>query len=323
VSAASYLSKDGLTRSGCTVQGKPRICSADCRHNKRSCRTAGTTSYTSASASRGDTTAPTLTFISAHRPPPRANRRVNSQDNRNHYHIPAEKETQLRTDHRNTRQAVQSLALPGGNRELLLEQFSGFLKWQPSGVNGAEAPHPQPRKGQTPTASKSRIRQTAAAPFKVTLDPELRDVTVTRQYLKAQFGAFSFHPFAKIPRGLVEEHGYDHFIFMHSVRPSPRGMLSIHLHAELKRSTQVSTPQVPSAPGKPGVVARFKEKPWPELELSRVFVRVRELPPRWQYMGLYKATRLPAWTPNEVQRQRPRVRPPPLPGGHPFAKLRY
>jgi hypothetical protein len=178
----------------------------------------------------------------------------------------------------------------------------------PSGNSAVENPHPRPRKNQNPTTNNTIDRRIATTPFKVTLDPELRNVTVTRQYMEAQFGAHCYQPFPKIPRELVDKHGYDHFIFMHDVRPNPRGILFIHLHALLKRSAQESSPQVPSAPGEPGVVNRFKEKPWPELKLSRVFVRVCKVPARWQYMGLYKATRLPAWTPNEVRRQRPRVR---------------
>jgi hypothetical protein len=177
----------------------------------------------------------------------------------------------------------------------------------PSGVNGVEAPHPQPRKGQTHTASKSRIRQIAATTFKVTLKPELRDVTVTRKYLGAKFGASGYSAFTEIPRRLADRHGYDHFIFVHDVRPNPKGMSPTHPHAELKQPAQESSPQAPSAPGEPGMIACFQERPWPVLEHYRVFVRVSRSPSRWQYMGLYKATRLPAWTPNEVKRQRIRV----------------
>ena len=51
----------------------------------------------------------------------------------------------------------------------------------------------------------------------------------------------------------------------------------------------------------------FEERPWPTFERYRVFVRVSLS--RWLYMGLYKATKLPAWTPGEIKRQRATVRP--------------
>jgi len=70
---------------------------------------------------------------------------------------------------------------------------------------------------------------------------------------------------------------------------------------------QESTPQSPPAPGEPGLVTLFDGKPWLAYDRYRVFVRVTQFPSTWQYMGLYKATKLPAWTPGEVKRQRPKV----------------
>ena len=52
----------------------------------------------------------------------------------------------------------------------------------------------------------------------------------------------------------------------------------------------------------------FEDRPWPLLDRYRIFVRVDK--GKWRYMGLYKATKLPAWTPGEVKDQRATVRPP-------------
>lgn len=63
----------------------------------------------------------------------------------------------------------------------------------------------------------------------------------------------------------------------------------------------------PQAPGEHGIITLFDEKPWPVYEHYRLFRRVKTF--KWQYVGLYKATKLPAWTPEEMKRQRYTVHP--------------
>lgn len=130
-------------------------------------------------------------------------------------------------------------------------------------------------------AKQPIFRKIIGAPFRVTLDPIIRDVAVSREYLADQFGALKRQSFTKPTQGFGDDHCYDHFVFLHK-----RG-----------------SPQVPYTPGGPGLVTHFKERPWPAIGLYRVFVRVSEVPARWQYMGLYKATELSAWTTSEVKNQ--------------------
>ena len=72
---------------------------------------------------------------------------------------------------------------------------------------------------------------------------------------------------------------------------------------------QGDTSQPPTAPGKPGLISLFQERPWPVYDRYRIFVRaVDQSPTKWQYVGLYRATKLPAWTPKEVTHQQATVR---------------
>ena len=62
----------------------------------------------------------------------------------------------------------------------------------------------------------------------------------------------------------------------------------------------------PLAPGEPGLITQFEDRRWPVCDRYRVFGRVGSA--RWQYMGLYKTTKLSAWTPTEVKNLRVAVR---------------
>ena len=65
---------------------------------------------------------------------------------------------------------------------------------------------------------------------------------------------------------------------------------------------QRSMSHAPSAPGEPGLVTFFEERPLEDNIFYRLFVRTDAETSKWQYMGLYKATKLPAWTPEEMRR---------------------
>lgn len=54
-------------------------------------------------------------------------------------------------------------------------------------------------------------------------------------------------------------------------------------------------------------MTQFEDRQWPACDRYRVLGRVGSA--RWQYMGLYKVTKLSAWTPAEVKNFRVAVRP--------------
>ncbi|KAF9649388.1 hypothetical protein BDM02DRAFT_3186288 [Thelephora ganbajun] len=131
----------------------------------------------------------------------------------------------------------------------------------------------------TGSCRKVIIREIGGTRFKVDLNPEIRSVTVTRHFMWSHFGTHQVHPFSEPPKDQVDRHGYDHFVFIH----------------------EDNGPQVPFVPGEPGLVTHFEDRSWPALDRYRVFGRVNAFPARWKYMGLYKATKLPAWTPEEIK----------------------
>ena len=54
--------------------------------------------------------------------------------------------------------------------------------------------------------------------FKVDLDPKIRNISVTRDFMRAHFGAGPYRSFCQIPKAQFEKHGYDHFVFIRGVR---------------------------------------------------------------------------------------------------------
>lgn len=145
------------------------------------------------------------------------------------------------------------------------------------------ATHPSAKKYQNPKPKvDSMNRRLPRIPFRVTLDPEILNVTVTRRFIAAQFGGHPFCSYTKLPPNRVVVHGYDHFVF------AQKGF----------------SPQAPSAPGAPGLITHWYEHQWPDLCFYRLFVRIGDAIDKWQYMGLYKATKLSAWSPDEIKQRR-------------------
>lgn len=62
------------------------------------------------------------------------------------------------------------------------------------------------------------IRKVSGTTFTPDIDPEIRNVVVTREFLRSQFGAHPYHIFSQPPVDKVHKHGYDHFAFIHGVR---------------------------------------------------------------------------------------------------------
>ena len=51
----------------------------------------------------------------------------------------------------------------------------------------------------------------STAAFNVELDPEIRNITVTRAYMSSHFGAHPVQQFCKPMQEMIDKHGYDHF----------------------------------------------------------------------------------------------------------------
>jgi hypothetical protein len=74
------------------------------------------------------------------------------------------------------------------------------------------------KRAKAPPIAQSGIRKPTVPSFRVRLDPKIRDVAVSREFLKAHFGANKLLPFSKPTKRQVDNHGYDHFAFVHEVR---------------------------------------------------------------------------------------------------------
>ena len=146
--------------------------------------------------------------------------------------------------------------------------------------------------------TKGLLRKVSGTRYPIDLDPTMKNVTVTRAFMHQYFGAHPTHRYSEPPRDRCD---YDHFIFLDGVRKtcSPLFLCPI-----IKMSTfiQRSMSHAPSAPGEPGLVTFFEERPLEDNIFYRLFVRTDAETSKWQYMGLYKATKLPAWTPEEMRR---------------------
>ena len=153
--------------------------------------------------------------------------------------------------------------------------------------------------------------------FKVDLDPEIRDIAVTRRFMWAYFGAHQRYQFVPLSQEHIDKHGYDHFVFIREVRTNEIDNCPscVFMLIEICPFTQDYTSQPPTAPGKPGFITLFDGRPWRAHNRYRIFTRIKVASVvKWQYMGLYKATKLPAWTSEELMSQRATVRPVPLRG---------
>ena len=76
-------------------------------------------------------------------------------------------------------------------------------------------------------ASRNRLTQTIirdvpSATFLVDVDPQIRDVVVTRDFMSSHFGAPSRKSFSQPPKDWFDTHGYDHFTFVLEVRASKK-----------------------------------------------------------------------------------------------------
>ena len=159
-----------------------------------------------------------------------------------------------------------------------------------------------------PSRSDTMDRRLPRTPFKVTLDPGILNVTVTRQFITAHFGGRSCRTHSQPPPNRIAVHGYDHFVFAKKVSPARKRLPSPAPHLiGMDVFEQNFSPQAPSVPGAPGLITRFRENQWPDLCFYRLFVRIDDANDKWQYMGLYKATKLSAWSPDEIKQRRVRV----------------
>ena len=78
-----------------------------------------------------------------------------------------------------------------------------------------------PVKGPRSSPKKEPLtRNLKGTTFKVDLDPDIRDIAVTRNFMWAYFGAHQRFQFVPLSREHINKHGYDHFVFIHEVRAS-------------------------------------------------------------------------------------------------------
>jgi len=78
------------------------------------------------------------------------------------------------------------------------------------------------RSGQNRPSGGGLTCKVPGTTFKVNLDPKLRNISVTRDFMWAYFGANPSRSFSQIPEARFEKHGYDHFVFLRGVRTTKR-----------------------------------------------------------------------------------------------------
>ena len=61
-------------------------------------------------------------------------------------------------------------------------------------------------------------RKALGTTFKVDLNPRIRDITVTRDFMWIHFGVNPFRSFVQTPKAQFEKHGYNNFVFVRGVR---------------------------------------------------------------------------------------------------------
>ena len=74
------------------------------------------------------------------------------------------------------------------------------------------------KNAQNHLSSGSIIRKVSGATFEVDLDPEIRGIAVTRDFMWTHFGVNPSRSFSQIPNAQFKKHGYDHFVFVRGVR---------------------------------------------------------------------------------------------------------
>lgn len=123
------------------------------------------------------------------------------------------------------------------------------------------------------------------APYDVTLDPAIRDVTTTRAFTSKQWGGNTQSTFPSIRPDMLARHGMNDFMYLN---------LFFNPHA-------------PQSPGAPGLFFASSVCPeadeWPSIE--RVLVRLKSN--RWLYVGQYQCAPAPSLTPEEWTSQAPKV----------------
>ena len=119
------------------------------------------------------------------------------------------------------------------------------------------------------------------APYEVTLDPAIRDITTTRTFTSKQWGGNTQSTFPQIRADMFARHGLRDFMY-----------LNLYFN-----------PHAPQQPGAPGLFFASSTHPeaweWPETE--RVLVRLK--PNRWLYVGQYRCTPAASLTPEEWKSQ--------------------
>lgn len=120
----------------------------------------------------------------------------------------------------------------------------------------------------------------------VQLEPNIRDVTTTRNFTSSRWGGNTQETFPSIRKALLDQHGLNDFMYLN---------LFFNPHA----------PQWPGAPGLFFGSSVSEEGPsdWPEIQ--RVLVRLDTS--SWLYVGQYQMTPAPCLTPDEWISQDPKA----------------
>ena len=85
----------------------------------------------------------------------------------------------------------------------------------PSAVEATRAPL---KKSQGFLSRVPTVRKVLGTKFKVNLDPKIREVAVTRDFMHTRFGVNRFRSFSQISGPKLQEYGYDHFVCVSRVR---------------------------------------------------------------------------------------------------------
>lgn len=77
---------------------------------------------------------------------------------------------------------------------------------------------PAPVRPQRRLFKDPAFRKVRGTSFVVNLDPKIRDVVVSREFMGSYFGAHKRYTFSIPPKDKLDKHGYDHFVFINGVR---------------------------------------------------------------------------------------------------------
>ncbi|KAF9646510.1 hypothetical protein BDM02DRAFT_3099721, partial [Thelephora ganbajun] len=101
--------------------------------------------------------------------------------------------------------------------------------------------------------------------FPITIEDEIKELSVSRLFLSKYFGGSAVATFPKLLEDNIQRHGFDNFMCIN---------LTLHPHA-------------PSVPGAPGLWMNCNDTKWSDKDM-RLVVRVKATSPTlWQYMGQY------------------------------------